>query len=126
MDTLLLDTVTWDLTLDADGNIAVASDPYSLAQDAASVIRTYLGEVYFDTTLGIPYLTQVFGLIPSLTLLKAQLEAAAETVPGVTKATVFLTSTAGRIVSGQVQVQSATTGAPVGVATFTVTDPQGA
>lgn len=124
MQTLLLDQILWDLVLDADGNIAVASNPYSLAQDAASVIRTYLGEVYFDTTVGIPYLTQVFGRVPSLSLLKAQLETAAETVPDVVKATVFLTSTAGRVVSGQVQVMSAQTGA-VSSATFTVIDPQG-
>jgi ribosomal protein L35AE/L33A len=122
--TLLLDTQTWDLLLDVDGNIAVASEPYSLAQDAASVIRTYLGEVYFDTTIGIPYLQQVFGRVPSLTLLKAQIETAAETVPDVTKATVFLTSTEGRIVTGQIQVTSAQTG-QVSAATFTVIDPQG-
>lgn len=123
MDTLLLDQSAWDLLLDANGNIAVASEPYSLAQDAASVIRTYLGEVYFDTTVGIPYLTQIFGRLPTLTLLKAQLEAAAKTVPDVLNATVFLASTAGRIVSGQVQVTSAETG-QVSVATFSVIDPQ--
>lgn len=123
-DTLLLDQVFWDLVLDANGNIAVAAAPYALAQDAASVIRTYLGEVYFDTTLGIPYLQQVFGRTPSLTLLKSQLEAAAETVPGVSDATVFLSSNEGRIVAGQVQVTSEATG-QVSAATFTVIDPQG-
>lgn len=124
MDTLLLDTVEWDLLLDANGNIAVATDPYSLAQDAASAIRTYLGEVYFDTSIGIPYLTQVFGRVPSLALLKAQLEAAAAAVPGVVSAVVFLASTEGRVVSGQVQVTSEATG-QASVANFTVIDPQG-
>lgn len=122
--TLLLDQIAWDLVLDANGNIAVATEPYALAQDAASVIRTYLGEVYFDITLGIPYLQQVFGRTPSLTLLKAQLQSAAETVPGVESAKVFLVSTEGRVVSGQVQVTSTTTG-QVSAATFTVIDPQG-
>lgn len=122
--TLLLDQIWWDLVLDADGNIAVASEPYSLAQDASSAIRTWLGEVYFDTTLGIPYLQQIFGRTPSLTLLKATLESAAGTVPGVSKATVFLSSTEGRAVTGQVQVTSKSTG-QVSVATFTVVDPQG-
>ncbi len=50
-----LDTVAWDLTVDTTGNIAVASNPYSMAQDAASAIRTFQGEVYYDTTLGIPF-----------------------------------------------------------------------
>jgi hypothetical protein len=35
--------------LDAEGNIAVASEPYSLAQDAASAIKTFAGEVFWDT-----------------------------------------------------------------------------
>lgn len=128
MNTLLLDITTWDLVLDANGNIAVASNPYSLAQDAASAIKTYLGEVYFDTTIGIPYQTQVFGRVPSLNLLKTQLEAAAETVPGVDKATVFLASVTGRVVTGQVQVTSAataTSSATTSTAPFTVIDPQG-
>ncbi len=42
--TLLLDQVTWDLAVDTSGNIAVASDPYSQAQDAASSIKTFAGE----------------------------------------------------------------------------------
>jgi hypothetical protein len=122
--TLLLDQILWDLVLDAENNIAVAAAPYALAQDAASAVRTWLGEVYFDTTLGIPYLTQVFGRVPALSLLKGQLQATAETVPGVATATVFLTSTEGRIVSGQIQVTSQATG-QVSAAAFTVIDPQG-
>ncbi len=48
--TLLLDQVTWDLAVDNVRHIAVASDPYSQAQDAASSIKTFAGEVYYDTT----------------------------------------------------------------------------
>ncbi len=59
MNTLLLDQVTWDLAVDTSGNIAVAADPYSQAQDAASSIKTFAGEVYYDTTRGIPYFTQI-------------------------------------------------------------------
>ena len=55
MDTLLLDVAAWDLVQDALGNIAVATEPYSLAQDAASAIKTFLGECYLDTTYGIAY-----------------------------------------------------------------------
>ena len=38
MKSLLLDPRSWDLTVDVSNNIAVASDPYSLAQDAACAI----------------------------------------------------------------------------------------
>lgn len=130
--TLLLDTVAWDLVLDAAGNIAVASEPYSLAQDAASAIRTWsdggptgLGECYWDTTLGLPYRTQIFGQPPSLTLLKAQFEAAALTVPDVASATVFISAFTDRALSGQVQVTSVSTG-QTSYADFSVSNPQGA
>lgn len=123
MDTLLLDQVTWDLVLDADENIAKASNPYSLAQDAASVIRTWLGEVYFDTTLGIPWRQQVFGKTPSLSLLKEQLKAAALTVPEVGSVDVFIVTADARIVGGQLQVTSEQ--GLVSVANFAVINPQG-
>lgn len=93
---------TWDLALDTSGNIAVASEPYALAQDVASACRTYLGEVYYDTTQGIPYSTEILGEPPPVELLRAQLVAAALTVPGVVSAQVFLTFV-GRAVGGQVQ-----------------------
>lgn len=124
MDTLLLDRSTWDLVLDADGNIAKASNPYSLAQDAASVIRTWLGEVYFDTTVGIPWAQQVMGRSPSLSLLREQLKAAALTVPDVATATVYLVTLTDRRVGGQVQVTSSSTGT-TSAADFEVINPQG-
>ncbi len=109
MQTLLLDTVTWDLTVDTAGNIAVASDPYSAAQDAASAIRTFLGEVFFDTTLGIPYFQQVLGDepgrgTPPLSLIKAYFNEAALTVPGVVSSATFITSWTARALRGQVQI----------------------
>jgi hypothetical protein len=122
--TLLLDTDNWDLIVDANGNIALATEPYSLAQDAASAIKTFLGECYWDTTVGVPWKQQILGQTPTLALLKAQLEAAAETVPDVVKAQVFISSLTARAVSGQVQVTSATTG-QTSAANFTVINPQG-
>lgn len=104
MNTVLLDPGAWDLLLDASGNIAMASNPYSQAQDAASAIKTFQGEVYYDDTLGIPYWTRILGRLPPLSYIKAQLVAAALTVPGVTAAACFLTSFTGRVVTGQVQI----------------------
>jgi hypothetical protein len=126
MRTLLLDTEAWDLVLDASGNIAVADEPYALAQDAASAIRTFRGECYWDTTIGLPYLTQVLGKSPSPSLVKALIVAEARTVPGVEFAVCYLTGLTGRVLSGQVQVSSqAIGGAPV-AADFSVVNPQGA
>lgn len=108
MKTLLLNPVSWDLMIDSDGNIAVASDPFSLAQDAASAIKLFQGELWFDTTQGIPYFTQIFGKPPNINLIKAQFGNAALTVPGVIAVTVYITSIIDRNVNGQVQVTDAT------------------
>lgn len=104
MDTLFLLPDTWDLCLDANGNVALASDPYSLAQDAACACRTFLGEVYYDTSLGIPYWQEILGHLPTLQYIKAQLAEAAETVPGVVSAQAFITGFVDRQIQGQVQV----------------------
>lgn len=122
--TIQLDTATWDLTLDAAGNIALLDDPGSFAQDAASAIRTFLGECYLDTTIGVPWLTQILGKTPSIALLKQDLIAAALTVDGVASAQVFISAFSTRAISGQVQVIPSS-GGDVQAANFTVLNPTG-
>lgn len=107
MQTLLLTTDTWDLTADASGNIAVADPSYSLAQDAASAIRLFLGELYYDTTQGIPFFEQILGRAPPVSLMKAYFNRAALTVPGVVSAQTFIQSWTDRKITGQVQVTDA-------------------
>ena len=129
MATLTLNDATWDLELNASGNIAVTGDPDSLAQDAASAIKTLLGECYWDTTVGVPYLTQILAppppqVPPSLALLKQQFINAALTVPGVAAAQCFITSFSNREVSGQVQVVPSS-GGTTQAANFSVSNPQG-
>lgn len=102
-DTLLLDRDLWDLVLDASGNLAVASDTYSVVQDVASACRTFLGEVYYDTTDGVPYFQSILGKTPSASFIKAQLVIAASSVPGCNDPVVYLTGLVGRKLTGQVQ-----------------------
>lgn len=123
MQTLLLDTVAWDLVLDANGNIAVASNPYSLAQDSASMIQTFQGEVFYDTTVGIPYFKSVFGKSPISTPIKSLMVGAALTVPEVANAQCFINSFSQRTLTGQVQIFQ-TTG-QVSASNFTVANTQG-
>lgn len=104
MKTLLLDVDQWDLVATVSGNIAVASEPYAQAQDAASAIRLFAGELWYDTTKGLPYWPSILGKPPSLAFLKAKFVEAAMTVPGVTAARAFLASFKDRIASGQVQI----------------------
>lgn len=116
MKTLLLDTIEWDLVVDAANNIAVASDPYSLAQDAASAIRLYQSELWYNTVPGIPYPGTILGQSPPISLLKEQFNAAALTVPGVVTAVTFISDITDRNVHGQVQVTD--TNGQVSVAGF--------
>lgn len=122
---LLLDA-TWDLTTDTSNNVAVIDEPDSLAQDAASAIQTYLGEYYFDTTVGVPWLTQILGVNPppTLALLKQILVSAALSAnPDIASAQVFLTTFSSRVISGQVQVVSVS--GQTSAANFSVINPQG-
>lgn len=107
MRTLFLDPLSRDLALDADGNIAVASDPYSLAQDAASAILLRFGELWFDTSIGVPY-SSILGKTAPFSLGKSSMVKAALGVPGVTAAAVFVSGVADRKLSGQVQVTDET------------------
>ncbi|ATJ92648.1 hypothetical protein HK16_00485 [Acetobacter senegalensis] len=90
--TLLLDRSAWDLVLDASGNIAVASEPYSVTQDVASAIRVFAGECYYDTSQGLPYLRLILGRSQSAGVFKAQAEQAALTVSGVEAAKCVITA----------------------------------
>lgn len=103
-DTVLLDRDGWSWCLDSEGNIAVATPPYSVAQDCASAVRTFLREVYYDTTDGVPWWDEVLGKTPPMALLKSRIVAAAMTVPGTATAEVFITSVAARTVSGQLRI----------------------
>lgn len=104
---MLLSQDTWDLCTDAAGNWAVASAPYAIAQDAASAIRTFQGEVYYNTTLGIPYFSAVLGHRPPAGLLKTLFVNAALTVPDTASAVCYLTLGADRGLLGQVQIKTA-------------------
>jgi hypothetical protein len=103
MTTIYLSPQTWDLCVDASGNIAMASDPYATAQDVASACSIWQGELWYDTQAGIPYLS-VLGQPVSLSYIKGQLVAAALTVDGVASAQVFISLIQNRKLTGQVQV----------------------
>lgn len=104
MKTLLLDQIIWDLCLDASRNIAVASEPYASAQDVASALRLFKGELYYDTAPGVPYFGQILGEQPTVEFMEAQFVAAALRVPGIVQATATITSLVNRRVQGQVRV----------------------
>lgn len=104
MDTLLLDYGTWDLTLDAYGNVATVGDAtpkrdstgpgMRLAQDVATRCLAWRGEVYFDTTQGIRYPT-ILGAPPNLSLVQNAFQTEALNVPSCAQAIADFTFAAG-------------------------------
>lgn len=88
-DTLAL-TADWDLDVDDQGNWrtvgdAAALDPQTgpgmrLAQDVASRLRAWRGEVWFNVDQGIDY-PRYLGLAPSVLQLRADYQSEALLVP---------------------------------------------
>lgn len=103
-NTLLLDQSAWDLVLDASGNIALGGAPYSVAQDVAAAVRTFLGECWYDVAQGLPYWQQVDGKYPPLSFVSQKIVDAAMTVPNVASARVVFTGFQGRTLTGQIQI----------------------
>ncbi len=105
-NTMLLVTDAWDICLNSGGNIALAEPPYSRAQDVASAIRLFQGELWFDTRPGVPYFENILGHPPPASYFEAQMVRAALTVPGVISATCIIQGVDGRSLTGQVTFTS--------------------
>ena len=118
MNTLALDNSTWDLTIDAAGNIGMKTGIEAILQDVASSVRLFLGELWYDTSQGVPYFGQVLGHLPPSQLLQAQLVAAGSTVPGVTGIVCTFKSFTARTLAGTLTV---TAGSQTGTVSFGAT-----
>ncbi len=101
-NTLLLAVNDWDLCLDSAGNIAMAASPYATAQDVASSIKLFAGELWYDDSLGVPYFAEILGHTPPAVLFEQYMVDAALLVPGVVTARCTIQSIDARTLSGQV------------------------
>jgi len=90
--TLLLDQDNNDLCLDASGNLAIAAPPYAVAQDVATAVKTFLGDCYYDQSLGIDYFGKILGQTPPLAVFSQAIVDAALSVPTVVAASVTIES----------------------------------
>lgn len=102
-NTLILDQRAWDLVIDSMGNIAMAQPAYALAQDVASAVKLFLGELWYDTTKGIPYFQNILGHLPPVSLFIGYIEKAALTVPGVVSAQCIITEFSNTAITGRVK-----------------------
>lgn len=104
MRALLLDRTAWDLVLDANGNIAIADDPYAIAQSVACACRTFAEECIYNTKLGMPYWQSIIGKLPPLSFVKEKMIEQAKTIPGVADVAIVFVSFKDRALTGQIQI----------------------
>ncbi|MBH2842910.1 hypothetical protein QZQ24_14385 [Serratia marcescens] len=97
---LLLDANTWDLMLDDKGNLAVTDNPYAVAQDVACACSTFLGECWYDNTLGIPYYPRILGHWPGTQLINTKMQQEAMKLPTVSSALCTAVSDGDRRIGG--------------------------
>ena len=102
--TLLLDTAEWDLVLDANGDIALADEPYAISQDVASAIRTFQTDCWYDQRKGMPYWQQILGHYPPMALVRSAIVNEAMREPKVAQVTIKRLELADRQITGDVLV----------------------
>lgn len=57
---LAIDPATNDLFLDATGNLATVKDAEAVGQHVRQRLKTFEGEWFLDTTVGVPWIDQIF------------------------------------------------------------------
>ena len=112
--TLPLDT-GWDVVLNPAGNWVFTDADSSIAQDVASAIRTFVGECWYNVSLGMPYFEAILGKHPPRSLLVDQIQKAALSVPDVSGVQVTFLGLRNRVLTGVVLVTSALNPQPITV-----------
>lgn len=105
MRTLTLDLDTWDIGVDAAGQIAVSSGPYAIAQDVANACRLFTNDAWFDPKKGVPHFSIELGRIPNPSMLREKLRQAALSVEGVADVKIEnLTLNDDRVLTGDIRL----------------------
>ena len=81
-----------DLYLNSHGNISVSFDQECLLQECSQVAKTLLGEMIFNTDLGIPYFETVWGGVSNVAQFTASLRQSFLNVDGVLQVVSLVTS----------------------------------
>lgn len=72
-----------DLYLDANGNLAIVSNLNAVLQGCEQAVKTQLGELVLQTTLGVPYFDAVYTGVPNINAFNAAIRSAITSIPGV-------------------------------------------
>ena len=102
--TLLLDTDTWDLTLDAAGRISTTSGAYAVAQNVANAVRLFRNDSIYEPERGIPHFVTSLGATVSEAVIRSRCNSAARAVDGVADASTEIESIDGRTLTGTIEI----------------------
>ena len=83
---LSLDKATWDLHLDATGNIATVGEadfPALLSQRITHRLQTFKGECFLDREIGVPYYEEILKKNPDLGRIRSLLSSVISGIDGV-------------------------------------------
>lgn len=97
----------WDIQLNKDGNIEVATGDYAIAQNCANAVRLFTDDAFYDRTRGIPHFDIELGhsVMASMTVLKNRIKQSCLAVEGVTDCEISLKNDKdNRLESGQVSL----------------------
>ncbi len=97
--TLLLND-SWDINVDASGNIAKVTDDYAIAQNVANAFRLFTDDAWFFPERGIPHFLIELRKAPKVNILKVRLRKAALAIEGVADCEIDLLHVEDRDLSG--------------------------
>ncbi len=86
-----------DLYLDESGNISVSTDQEALIEQCAQASKTLLGELIYNTTIGIPYQQAVWIGVPNVAQFNAALRQAFLSIPNVIEVVSLIVSQGGNL-----------------------------
>lgn len=102
--TLMLDD-SWDITLNNDGKIKVATGAYAIAQNGSNAVRLFQRDAYFDQQKGIPHFDVELGhSIAAVPILEARIRQALLQVEGISDALAVLEVEKERILGGNAYI----------------------
>ena len=101
-----LNTSSWDVYLDQNGDMFLGDEDSSIAQDVASAVRTFEGECWYNTELGMPYFQSIFGRSPPNSLVVSNITTQAFTIDGVNSVNVSGIGLQGRNLKGVITLNA--------------------
>ena len=100
--TLLLNTNSWDIQLDAAGRIATTTGAYAVAQNVSNAVRLFTKDAWYAQADGIPHFNVELGQRPSADMVREHVNRTARAVPEVASASTTLRTFEGRTLSGEI------------------------